>query len=204
MGSSSNNSFGNNVSKKESALRTVPFSCRTKKSMRLPLVGLTLTAMITVAQGFAGTSPLAAHFSGSVNAPLQQKYRKSSLQMYVQPNTATSQTAPMVSQAFFSPQHSNSHSRNNGSNNRKNASCLPYSKSILASSDTLPSFSTAHGLLSPESVMRMELLTQGTRDDAVDYFLETYRNQGPMACLPMLSDPKVLPHLTEAYREIIA
>jgi len=53
--------------------------------------------------------------------------------------------------------------------------------------------------------MRMEIMTRSRskRDHAVDFFLETYRKEGPMACLPMLSDGNVLPRLTEAMRDII-
>jgi hypothetical protein len=86
---------------------------------------------------------------------------------------------------------------------RKNS--VKLSNSVLASCDTLPSFPTAHGLLSPETVMQMERLTsQGRRNDAVVSFLDTYRQHGPLSCLPMLSDPDVLPHLTEAMRDIAA
>ena len=78
------------------------------------------------------------------------------------------------------------------------------SHSILASCDTLPSFPTAHGILSPETVSRMDEMTSGGHGNkAVSIFLETYRKQGPMSCLEMLSDPEVLPHLTKAMREII-
>jgi len=75
----------------------------------------------------------------------------------------------------------------------------------LVSSDTLPFFSAAPGLLSPITVMRMDESTSvdgATRSEAIENFLETYRSQGPMACLPMLSDPTVLPKLTEAMRDI--
>lgn len=75
------------------------------------------------------------------------------------------------------------------------------SNSVLADCDTLPSFPTAHGLLSPETVMRMSQ-QQGRRNPAVVSFLDTYREHGPLSCLPMLSDPNVLPHLTEAMRDI--
>jgi len=76
------------------------------------------------------------------------------------------------------------------------------SQSVLASCDTLPSFQTAHGILSPETVSRMDQLA--SKDDlAVQGFLQTYRTQGPMSCLPMLSDPDVLPHLTRAMRDVI-
>eukprot|EP00571_Detonula_confervacea_P013881 CAMPEP_0172301038 /NCGR_PEP_ID=MMETSP1058-20130122/3014_1 /TAXON_ID=83371 /ORGANISM="Detonula confervacea, Strain CCMP 353" /LENGTH=145 /DNA_ID=CAMNT_0013011027 /DNA_START=245 /DNA_END=682 /DNA_ORIENTATION=- len=78
------------------------------------------------------------------------------------------------------------------------------SDSVLAASDTLPSFHTAHGLLSPEVVMRIadthgDELEQGA---PLHKFLKTYKSHGPMACLPMLSDPCVLPELTRAMREI--
>jgi hypothetical protein len=78
------------------------------------------------------------------------------------------------------------------------------SASVLDSSTTLPSFQTAHGLLSPEVVMRIADIHEGDleRDGALHSFLKTYRSHGPMACLPMLSDPCVLPELTKAMREI--
>jgi hypothetical protein len=82
---------------------------------------------------------------------------------------------------------------------------MPLSNSVLSSSDTLPAFPTAHGLLSPETVMRMDIMTSnnGSRDKALDMFLDTYKKKGPMACLPMLSDENVLPRLTEAMRDIL-
>jgi hypothetical protein len=78
------------------------------------------------------------------------------------------------------------------------------SNSVLASCDTLPSFKTAHGILSPETVSRMEDITAGgDGNPAVTKFLSSYRRNGPMSCLEMLSDPEVLPHLTRAMRDII-
>jgi hypothetical protein len=77
------------------------------------------------------------------------------------------------------------------------------SNSVLASCDTLPSFPTAHGLLSPETVMRLEAMNRGTlHNEALVNFLSTYRKSGPLSCVPMLSDPDVLPHLTRAMRDI--
>ena len=77
------------------------------------------------------------------------------------------------------------------------------SQSVLASCDTLPSFQTAHGILSPETVSRMDEITAGGHgNDAVASFLRTYQRQGPMSCLEMLSDPDILPHLTQAMRDI--
>ena len=62
----------------------------------------------------------------------------------------------------------------------------------------------AHGMLSPEIVARMDENTiNGRNNPAVDDFLRTYRMKGPMSCLEMLSDPEVLPHLTQAMRDIV-
>jgi len=79
------------------------------------------------------------------------------------------------------------------------------SNSVLAECNTLPSLPTAHGLLSPETVMRMEeqIEFEGHASEAVDRFLKQYRRQGPMSCLSMLSDPDVLPHLTKAMRDVV-
>lgn len=78
------------------------------------------------------------------------------------------------------------------------------SDSVLAPCDTLPSFHTAHGLLSPEVVMRIAAenndIEMGT---PLHKFLKMYRSRGPMACLPLLSDPSVLPELTKAMRDIL-
>ena len=77
------------------------------------------------------------------------------------------------------------------------------SNSVLASCDILPTFSTAHGLLSPETVMRMDQMTPiGERSEALSLFLDTYRSRGPMSCLTFLSDPSILPHLTLAMRDL--
>jgi hypothetical protein len=68
---------------------------------------------------------------------------------------------------------------------------------------TASSSPLAHGLLSPETVSRMDEITEGgSHNHAVRLFLQTYRRKGPMSCLEMLSDPEVLPHLTNAMRDI--
>ena len=93
----------------------------------------------------------------------------------------------------------------NSSNSRKHSksSALPaMSQSVLADSDTLPSFSTAHGLLSPEVVMRIADSNDLEMNGALHRFLKTYKSRGPMACLSMLSDPDVLPELTRAMRDV--
>lgn len=74
------------------------------------------------------------------------------------------------------------------------------SHSVLASCDTLPSFPTAHGLLSPETVMQLEEFQH--TDRAVARFLHMYHSHGPLSCVPMLGDPAILPHLTSAMRKI--
>lgn len=76
------------------------------------------------------------------------------------------------------------------------------SRSVLATCDTLPSFATAHGALSPEVVRRIADRYDLEQDDALHGFLMTYKRKGPLACVPMLSDPAILPELTRAMREI--
>ena len=115
--------------------------------------------------------------------------------MYLPPETST-QTAPMVAQRILKAPSAHT--------GRK--SIRPtMSNSVLAASDTLPCFPTAHGLLSPEIVQRMDEMTASatsSRSAPLVRFLDTYRNDGPMACLPMLADPCVLPKLTEAMRDL--
>lgn len=86
--------------------------------------------------------------------------------------------------------------------NRSKESKVKLSQSVLASCDTLPSFPTAHGLLSPETVMQLQEFEH--TDGAVANFLSTYRRHGPLSCVSMLGDPAILPHLTHAMRQIAA
>eukprot|EP00587_Corethron_hystrix_P016877 CAMPEP_0113318096 /NCGR_PEP_ID=MMETSP0010_2-20120614/12780_1 /TAXON_ID=216773 ORGANISM="Corethron hystrix, Strain 308" /NCGR_SAMPLE_ID=MMETSP0010_2 /ASSEMBLY_ACC=CAM_ASM_000155 /LENGTH=143 /DNA_ID=CAMNT_0000175287 /DNA_START=377 /DNA_END=808 /DNA_ORIENTATION=+ /assembly_acc=CAM_ASM_000155 len=60
------------------------------------------------------------------------------------------------------------------------------------------------GLLSPRTVERLQHNIDGSTSGAVRSFLRTYENEGPMACLPYLSDPHVLPELTSAMRDSMA
>lgn len=114
--------------------------------------------------------------------------------MYMPSSSTTSQTPPITAQKML---------KTIGADQERGAR-WKLSNSVLASCDTLPSFPTAHGLLSPETVSRMDENTQGShRNEAVAQFLETYRRNGPMSCLSMLSDPEVLPHLTDAMRDIV-
>ncbi|KAL3803510.1 hypothetical protein HJC23_014058 [Cyclotella cryptica] len=88
-------------------------------------------------------------------------------------------------------------------NTMRQETTLPaMSQSVLATCDTLPGVSTAHGLLSPEVVMRIADQHDLDQDGALYRFLKTYKSRGPMACLPMLGDPNVLPELTKAMRDI--
>lgn len=85
---------------------------------------------------------------------------------------------------------------------RRETSLPAMSQSVLATCDTLPGVATAHGLLSPEVVMRIADQHDLDQDGALYRFLKTYKSRGPMACLPMLGDPSVLPELTRAMRDI--
>lgn len=116
--------------------------------------------------------------------------------MYVPANTPTSETPSITAQKMLKvPGTPRTSPRNTN---------VKLSQSVLASCDTLPSFRTAHGILSPETVRRMEeLVHEDDRTEALKQFLDRYRRQGPMSCLPMLSDPDVLPHLTNAMRNVL-
>lgn len=109
-------------------------------------------------------------------------------------------TPPSVSAASHGSRSSPRSSRQVVS---KSKTSLPaMSESVLSPGDTLPSFHTAHGLLSPEVFMRIADTHDADAGGPVRDFLKTYRKKGPMACLPMLSDPCVLPELTKAMRDI--
>eukprot|EP00429_Kryptoperidinium_foliaceum_P066263 CAMPEP_0176067502 /NCGR_PEP_ID=MMETSP0120_2-20121206/33694_1 /TAXON_ID=160619 /ORGANISM="Kryptoperidinium foliaceum, Strain CCMP 1326" /LENGTH=117 /DNA_ID=CAMNT_0017401121 /DNA_START=193 /DNA_END=546 /DNA_ORIENTATION=+ len=109
-------------------------------------------------------------------------------------SSSSSSTQPMIAQKML---------KSIGNEQEKKRPKTQLSHSVLASCDTLPCFSTAHGILSPETVSRMDEMTQGgLHNQAVSNFLSTYRKQGPMSCLPMLSDPEILPHLTKALRDM--
>lgn len=119
--------------------------------------------------------------------------------------------------ALFGPQHSGSSSQENCIGKKKASdpqqaglsqaaintdTGLPGRDRRSAPSSPLPN--AAHGILSPETVARMDENTaNGRSNPAVEDFLRTYRRKGPMSCLEMLSDPEVLPHLTQAMRDIV-
>mmetsp|Transcript_12058 Transcript_12058/g.14012 ORF Transcript_12058/g.14012 Transcript_12058/m.14012 type:complete len:234 (-) Transcript_12058:385-1086(-) len=182
------------------------------RRMLLAVATLTCASTIQTVDGFAGFQgafPQHQHHlnQNHVQSFADERYnphsqaRACTALMYAPSNHPTTKTAPMVAQAFYSSYTTN---RNPAKPRNQQIYGGALSNSVLSSSDTLPAFPTAHGLLSPETVMRMEVMTSSaTRDEAVDYFLRTYRKDGPMACLPMLSDPKILPRLTEAMRDIM-
>lgn len=216
------NSTSRHFHPKKKKIRTLP--CTTAA---LVLVALSASSCIDTIHGFSESFPVPLHLTLSkTNARTTSSFpeapflSRSSLttnsktysrdesalftatSLLYAPNQHTSKTAPMVAQAFFA-----SHKRNRNPTKPKTRSdsMMPLSNSDLSSSDSLPSFPTAHGLLSPETVMRMEVMTnnKSSRDKALDMFLETYKKEGPMACLPMLSDENVLPRLTEAMRDML-
>lgn len=47
------------------------------------------------------------------------------------------------------------------------------------------------------------MVDEQDRSEALKQFLDRYRRKGPMSCLPMLSDPDILPHLTMAMRNVL-
>ena len=127
----------------------------------------------------------------SPGTPLQIQRSDSRWTMYMPPSSPTTQTPPMVAQSMAGTE-------------LETGSSMRLSRSVLASCNTLPSFQTAHGILSPETVLRMDEMTGGGHGNpTVTKFLSTYRRKGPMSCLEMLSDPEVLPHLTKAMRDVV-
>eukprot|EP00584_Thalassiosira_punctigera_P009076 CAMPEP_0172529546 /NCGR_PEP_ID=MMETSP1067-20121228/3606_1 /TAXON_ID=265564 ORGANISM="Thalassiosira punctigera, Strain Tpunct2005C2" /NCGR_SAMPLE_ID=MMETSP1067 /ASSEMBLY_ACC=CAM_ASM_000444 /LENGTH=182 /DNA_ID=CAMNT_0013313617 /DNA_START=32 /DNA_END=580 /DNA_ORIENTATION=+ len=116
----------------------------------------------------------------------------SDVTLYLFPSQAS------VSAAHTRRQRPRGHDSRSGSR----TTSLPMSASVLAESDILPSFQTAHGLLSPEVVTRIGDMNDVEEGGPLHQFLKTYKREGPMACLPMLSDPCMLPELTRAMRGI--
>eukprot|EP00814_Leptocylindrus_danicus_P018383 CAMPEP_0116013508 /NCGR_PEP_ID=MMETSP0321-20121206/5766_1 /TAXON_ID=163516 /ORGANISM="Leptocylindrus danicus var. danicus, Strain B650" /LENGTH=164 /DNA_ID=CAMNT_0003483067 /DNA_START=323 /DNA_END=817 /DNA_ORIENTATION=+ len=129
---------------------------------------------------------------------------------HVQPNTVSS----LAQAQRRGPQHSALHMlyvppQSNSPSNSRGGSTLNYSsdyvdaESSTIDSDTLPQFKTAHGLLSPKTVRKLEENYHVNMSEEVGYFLKMYKEQGPMACVSVLSDPRVLPELTKAMRESV-
>jgi len=144
------------------------------------------------------------------NTPMSQPPSFVAQKMMQNPGVATTNPRRRQQERIYQPTHRGQPSAPNtaappsgGRGNGKD-SLVKLSNSVLASCDTLPSFPTAHGLLSPETVMRLDETHGSTKSEALRNFLDTYTRKGPLSCLPMLSDPDVLPYLTEAMRDIAA
>jgi hypothetical protein len=152
--------------------------------------------------------------TGYLQTPRKQR---SSLQMYVPSSTPTSQTQAMVAKKMLGdnrnqhtkktppPQASGKVSRSSlrASSHTTSTFSATSPETAIASSDVLPSFRAAHGLLHPHTFMKLrDQYEHNGGGDAIRYFLDTYEEYGPMACIPCLSDPDVLPKLTEAMRAI--
>ena len=61
----------------------------------------------------------------------------------------------------------------------------------------------AHGLLCPETIHKMEeAMARGRGNPAIKGFLDRYHRLGPMSCMELLSDPEILPHLTNTMRDL--
>jgi hypothetical protein len=130
--------------------------------------------------------------------------------MYVPPQQNSQNTAKVAQKMIPNPDsiapvvRVGERNKKSEASNQKRRFSTELSNSILSEGDTLPAFPTAHGLLSPETVMRMEEMVddEAHASEALLRFLKQYRRNGPMSCLSMLSDPDVLPHLTKAMRDI--
>jgi len=116
-------------------------------------------------------------------------------------------TPPSILAANYPQNHPHTQPRSCSPSSDPKHSCrpdtrLPMGSAVLAESDVLPAFRAAHGLLSPEVVSRIADTNDLDLGGPLHTFLKTYKRQGPMACLPLLSDPCVLPALTQAMRDI--
>ena len=156
--------------------------------------------LVFAVEGFAGTSMPTKTSASST------RQQRSYLQMYV-PKQSSSQSPPKVAQHMI-PNPTSIAPTTRGTEKQETPRRrynTELSNSVLAECNTLPRFQTAHGLLSPETVMRMEEMVEldGHSSVAVNQFLTRYRRSGPMSCLSMLSDPDVLPHLTKAMRDVV-
>jgi len=162
--------------------------------LRLRLRLVATAALCVVAMAAAAVAAYTPPNTNSGGGRSSQGARPSRWTMYMPPSSPTSQTPPMIAQNMLKTVGAE----------QERGSGWRLSNSVLASCDTLPSFPTAPGILSPETVSRMDEMTSGGHyaNEAVATFLKTYRQHGPMSCLEMLSDPDVLPHLTKAMRDI--
>ena len=72
--------------------------------------------------------------------------------------------------------------------------------SVDNSTDNNSCIPTAHGLICPETIATIE--KSANSNPMVQKFVDTYHRFGPLACVDMLSDQEILPHLTKALRDI--
>jgi len=146
-----------------------------------------LVCLLTILQCMKYGESYSSNFTPKWVSKSSRKSRSvSNMVMYLPPNGPVSQTQQMVAERLLSGQQR----------------IHPRKVPVLASSDVLPTFRAAHGLLHPHTVSLLEEATSNVRSPAVSFFLDTYREQGPMACLPLLSDSNVLPELTQVLRSI--
>lgn len=159
------------------------------------LLFLVFTVGFQQCLGFAGTRLLV-------------RTQSSTLMMYMPkqtPQTTPNDALQMIPNPSIGPTIREQQYKKVKQDNSQRRYTTELSNSVLHECNTLPSFPTAHGILSPETVMRMEEMVEfeGHSSEAVDRFLKQYRRHGPMSCLSMLSDPEVLPHLTKAMRNVV-
>ena len=167
---------------------------------------ITLVAVALIASTVVAWSPNQKIFG--TPRTIRRKSSGTSPSTLTSPVQTSQSSSPTTSRTMLQYTNNNYKVKNpivqQKSNERSSKTKL--SNSVLASCDTLPSFRTAHGLLSPETVMRLEAMRSSSprnhKNQALSTFLHTYRTHGPLSCVPMLSDPDVLPHLTLAMREI--
>mmetsp|Transcript_35125 Transcript_35125/g.49894 ORF Transcript_35125/g.49894 Transcript_35125/m.49894 type:complete len:170 (+) Transcript_35125:364-873(+) len=165
-------------------------------SIRFPSTLLIICLLAMTADAFTPDSH--SHSGNRAFSSRNKDTARRLMNMYVPPQTPTSITPPMSAQKILSttrPMHLDQPIM-------QHSLALSHS-SALSASETLPTFATSNGLLSPETVTKLDQMTAaGERNEAISLFLDTYRQKGPMSCLHLLSDPDVLPHLTEAMRDL--
>lgn len=182
-----------------------------KKSTRVLVLVLVSTIATQFQMGDAYSLPSKSfgNSAGGRFSNLNDKRRNdsSSTSIYLQPTSPISQTNTRLD---INTSFKKSNTVNEASKSwhyRMSDSSLNGAASAVSSSDVLPQFRAAHGLLHPHTVMRLEEASYSSKirnSAAIDRFLDTYKEQGPMACIPFLSDPNVLPELTNAMRGISA
>jgi len=157
------------------------------------MVTLTVLSCSASASAYINSHDLRTKFSG-------MKVKKK-LATPIPPSFGTQQTSPSSQEVFIGKKLSESQQTGLAQ------AAINIDAGLTERSRGMPSSSLPHaayGMLSPEIVARVDDNTINRRTNpAVHRFLRTYRRKGPMSCLEMLSDPEILPHLTEAMRDII-